>query len=294
MRVGGGRRGIGAAHVAEALSAHCPTRFEVRASATSTRPEARGARRRARRRAGRTDLADAAARCDDLDLIDICTPPHLHFAQIRRRWRPASTSICEKPLVGSLREVDAADRGRSGVGRAGDADLPVPLRPWATEAQAHRRRGPGRAGPISRRSRRPGGGAPPTTPCPGAASGRPSWAARWSATRSTPTTCSATSSARSRASSPAPPRASTPSRSRTAPRPRLEMADGALASLSVTLGSAGEISRHRFCFEHVTESNIAAYSPAIRLEIFPATRPRARRRSTAALAAAFLPRASRA
>jgi predicted dehydrogenase len=40
----------------------------------------------------------------------------------------------------------------------------------------------------------------------------------------------------------------------------LEMADGSLASLSVTTGSALQISRHRFCFSNLTaESNIEPY-----------------------------------
>jgi predicted dehydrogenase len=42
----------------------------------------------------------------------------------------------------------------------------------------------------------------------------------------------------------------------------LEMASGALVSLAATLGSQTEISRLRFCFEHVTfESSLACYSP---------------------------------
>ncbi len=40
----------------------------------------------------------------------------------------------------------------------------------------------------------------------------------------------------------------------------LEMADGSLCSLSVTTGSAQEISRHRFCFSNLTaESNLQPY-----------------------------------
>ncbi len=40
----------------------------------------------------------------------------------------------------------------------------------------------------------------------------------------------------------------------------LEMADGSLCSLSVTVGSSAEISRHRFCFENLTaESNLEPY-----------------------------------
>jgi predicted dehydrogenase len=41
----------------------------------------------------------------------------------------------------------------------------------------------------------------------------------------------------------------------------LEMADGSLCSLSVTTGSAKEVSRHRFCFSELTaESNSAPYT----------------------------------
>ncbi len=40
----------------------------------------------------------------------------------------------------------------------------------------------------------------------------------------------------------------------------LEMADGSLASVSVTLGSSAEISRQRYCFANlVAESNLAPY-----------------------------------
>ncbi|HLF02322.1 MAG TPA: Gfo/Idh/MocA family oxidoreductase, partial [Anaerolineales bacterium] len=41
----------------------------------------------------------------------------------------------------------------------------------------------------------------------------------------------------------------------------LQMADGSLASFSVTTGSAVEISRHRFCFSNLTaESNLRPYA----------------------------------
>ena len=65
----------------------------------------------------------------------------------------------------------------------------------------------------------------------------------------------------SSASSRTPPRASTRSRSRTAPAMALEMADGSLASLGVTLGSAAEVTRHRFSFSGlVAESNTRPYT----------------------------------
>ena len=43
----------------------------------------------------------------DIDLIDICTPPNLHFALIAQAMAAGKHVVCEKPLVGSLRECDA-------------------------------------------------------------------------------------------------------------------------------------------------------------------------------------------
>jgi len=49
---------------------------------------------------------DELCRMDELDVIDICTPPHLHFAHIQQVLESGKHAICEKPLVSSLREVD--------------------------------------------------------------------------------------------------------------------------------------------------------------------------------------------
>jgi predicted dehydrogenase len=54
----------------------------------------------------------------------------------------------------------------------------------------------------------------------------------------------------------------------------LEMADGSLASLSVTTGSAAEVSRHRFCFSGLTaESNTQPYNNTADPWIFTADSP---------------------
>lgn len=45
----------------------------------------------------------------DIDIISICTPPMLHFQQIVLALEHGKNVICEKPLVGSLKEVDAID-----------------------------------------------------------------------------------------------------------------------------------------------------------------------------------------
>ncbi len=51
------------------------------------------------------DVATLIAR-DDLDLIDICTPPDSHFDLCRRVIEAGKHVICEKPLFGSIAEVD--------------------------------------------------------------------------------------------------------------------------------------------------------------------------------------------
>src|SRR6476469_9768988 len=53
-----------------------------------------------------TDIAQLC-RMDELDVIDICTPPHLHFAQAQQVLAAGKHAICEKPLVSPLAEVDA-------------------------------------------------------------------------------------------------------------------------------------------------------------------------------------------
>ncbi|KAB8141185.1 Gfo/Idh/MocA family oxidoreductase [Chloroflexia bacterium SDU3-3] len=54
---------------------------------------------------------------EDIDVIDLCTPPYLHFEQIRRGLAAGKHVICEKPLVGSLAEVDALRAAEAESGR---------------------------------------------------------------------------------------------------------------------------------------------------------------------------------
>lgn len=53
-----------------------------------------------------TDSYDALCARDDIDVINICTPPFLHFAQIEQALRAGKNVICEKPLVGSLKQIE--------------------------------------------------------------------------------------------------------------------------------------------------------------------------------------------
>jgi predicted dehydrogenase len=46
----------------------------------------------------------------DVDIIDICTPPNLHLEQIEGALESGKHVICEKPLVGSLAALDSVLR----------------------------------------------------------------------------------------------------------------------------------------------------------------------------------------
>jgi predicted dehydrogenase len=46
-------------------------------------------------------LADA-----DIDLVDVCLPPHLHFEHCERAMLAGKSVICEKPLVSSVKDAD--------------------------------------------------------------------------------------------------------------------------------------------------------------------------------------------
>jgi predicted dehydrogenase len=68
-----------------------------------------------------TTFAAVLAR-PDIDLVDICLPPDQHLAAIEAALAAGKHVLCEKPLVGSLHEVD---RVRRAAERAGRAVVPV-------------------------------------------------------------------------------------------------------------------------------------------------------------------------
>jgi predicted dehydrogenase len=49
---------------------------------------------------------DAVIARPDIDVVDIATPPHLHFAMVRKAIEAGKHVICEKPIFGSVAEVD--------------------------------------------------------------------------------------------------------------------------------------------------------------------------------------------
>ncbi len=70
---------------------------------------------------GATTLDEVCAR-DDVDIVSLATPPHFHFEQVEQVLLAGKHVICEKPLVGSLAEVDAL----AGIERAaGRTVMPI-------------------------------------------------------------------------------------------------------------------------------------------------------------------------
>ena len=54
----------------------------------------------------RTTNFDDLLQMDDLDIVDICTPPMVHYPMIMAALKAGKHVICEKPLVGSLQQID--------------------------------------------------------------------------------------------------------------------------------------------------------------------------------------------
>ena len=206
-----------------------------------------------------TDFAELC-RMDDLDVIDICTPPHLHFAQIEQALAAGKHAICEKPLVSSLKAVDEliVAEARSGrrlmpifqyrfghglqklkylidVGLAGQAYLSTVETAWRRRAEYY----------------------------------AVQWRGKW-ATELGGTLLSHAIHSHDMLCYVVGPIKRVFARTATRVNPievedcasvALEMADGSLASLAATLGSPVQITRHRFCFSNlVAESNTRAYS----------------------------------
>ena len=49
---------------------------------------------------------DDVLKIKEIDIIDICLPPHLHFSACKKSLEAGKHVICEKPLVSNLKEVD--------------------------------------------------------------------------------------------------------------------------------------------------------------------------------------------
>ncbi|HEY2595643.1 MAG TPA: Gfo/Idh/MocA family oxidoreductase, partial [Chloroflexota bacterium] len=106
--------GIGRSHVRAYRS--LPDRFEVVAVCDIDVERARAVAEEYAIAHVLTDFTELL-RTRDLDVIDLCTPPHLHFEQIQQVLGANKYVICEKPLVSSVREVDELARAEAASGR---------------------------------------------------------------------------------------------------------------------------------------------------------------------------------
>jgi predicted dehydrogenase len=277
--------GIGRAHVEAYRS--LPELFEVVAVCDVDRD--RAAQVAAAHEVPRV-LTEFAALCalDGLDVVDVCTPPHLHVAQTLEALAAGRHVICEKPLAGSLRD---ADRVAVAEGRAGRRVMPVFQYRFGHGIQKLRLlQERGVTGPASLTTaetawrRRPAYYAVP-------------WRARWATELGGPVVNLAVH-AHDLVRYVLGPPASVFAHLATRVNPvetedcgavSLEMADGSLATLAVTTGSAREISRIRFCFAHLSaESNTEPYRPSHDPWLFTADTPEIDAEVRAALAA-FVP-----
>jgi predicted dehydrogenase len=197
-----------------------------------------------------------------LDVVDVCTPPHHHFAHASRALEAGKHVVCEKPLVGSLAEVDVlADLER----RSGRRLMPIfQYRFGAGLQKLVHLVGRGVAGrhylttiEIAWRRGLDYYGAAP-------------WRGRWR-TELGGILLTHAIHAHDMLTHVLGPLRSVFARTATRVNPvetedcaslSLELADGSLASSAATLGSHREITRLRFCFERLTaESNPAPYVP---------------------------------
>ncbi len=205
------------------------------------------------------DLADLCGR-DDIDVIDICTPPHLHVPQVLQVLEAGKHAICEKPLAASVADADQVIEAETKSGRR---VMPIFQYRFGSGAQKLRHLiAEGLAGQAYLTTvetawrRRAAYYAVP-------------WRGKWE-TELGGAIVGHAIHAHDLLGYILGPVKSVFARRKTLVNDievedtasiSLEMADGSLATLAVTLGSADEISRHRFCFSQLTaESNTRSYT----------------------------------
>jgi len=257
LRVGVVGCGIGQGHIHAYRS--LPEQFDVVAVCDVDGARAREVATRLQVPRVATDLADMC-RMDDLDVINVCTPSYLHSQQVLEVLAAGKHAVCEKPVAGSLKEVDELVQAEARSGRrvmpifqarfghgvqklkflieggvTGQAFLSTVETTWRRRAEYYA-----------------------------------SWHGKWEtelggalvtlAIHSHDVLYYVLGPARNVFA-----RAATmvnPIETEDCVSASLEMADGSFASLSVTTGSALQASRLRFCFRNLTaESNTLPYSP---------------------------------
>ena len=225
------------------------------------------------------DLLDA----ESLDIVDLATPPDLHFDQSMRALRAGAHVICEKPLVPSLRLLDELTRQEAESGRC-----VMPIFQYRFGSGIQRLRHLADAGVTGRAYL----STVETAWRRGKAYYSVPWRGRWDTERggvllshaihAHDLLCFVVGDIR-RVFARATTRVNEIETEDCAAA-SLEMADGSLATLSATLGSKHEISRMRFCFQYLTaESSLQPYAPGNEPWIFTPGHPEVEKRMEEAL-----------
>lgn len=273
--------GIGAAHLDGYLA--WPDLFEPAVICDLNLPRAEALAAKAPGCAVSASLAEVLA-SPDIDVVDICLPPVLHRAAVLDALAASKHVVCEKPLVASLAEVDELEAAANRAGRLllpvyqyrlGNGlgklkrlmELGLAGTPLVATVETHWNRGPAYyAVPWRGKFASELGGAVLGHAIHAhdlltVALGPVRRVAALTAVRVNPIEtedCAAIS---------------------------LETASGALATSSITLGSAEDMSRLRFCFSDLTaESGLTPYRPASEPWTFKARLPERQAEVDAALA----------
>jgi predicted dehydrogenase len=114
LRVGVVGCGIGREHVECYLQ--LPDLFQVAAICDLDQAKARALAAEAGAGLVTADFAALCAR-DDIDVVDVCTPSHLHAPQALRALEGGKHVICEKPVAGSLAAADQLAAAEAASGR---------------------------------------------------------------------------------------------------------------------------------------------------------------------------------
>ncbi len=209
------------------------------------------------------------------DVVNICTPPNTHYALIAEGLAAGANVVCEKPLVGSLADVDRLEAAEKASGKR-----IVPIFQYRFGNGLQRLKLLVEAGLT---------GDPLLTTIEtswlrGADYYAVPWRGKW-ATEMGGVCLTQAIHAHDMLSYINGPVKSVFANLRTRVNPievedcaaiSVEMADGSLATLSATLGSAEQISRLRFVFRNLTaESNLDPYRPSRDPWRFTAVKPEA-------------------
>ena len=87
------------------------------------------------------DTAAELAVSDEVDVVHVCTPNHLHAALAEAALRAGKHVVCEKPLATGAREASALADGATGSGRVATVPFVYRYHPVVHEARARVARG---------------------------------------------------------------------------------------------------------------------------------------------------------